>query len=229
MSDQSRVPLCAVQTGASGPGGRLVIVGAGERAEVAFEHFRRDSPYEVAAFGAEAGRVSADGCFGLPLADLAEKYPPGQFLAFVAVPLSPMSQIRGRLYAAVKAAGYTCVSYISSGAFALQTVRIGENTFVHERAALQHGVRVGHNVIVGSGTCIGHSAMIADDCIVGQRVAVAGHCKVGRGCFLGANSCVDSAVSVADYCVLRPGAVVLKDTEPHLVYSGNPARPEART
>ena len=68
--------------------------------------------------------------------------------------------------------------------------------------------------------------MVADDCFVGQRVAISGLCRIGRGCFLGAGSCVDAAVSIADGCVLRPGTVVLKDTKPDLVYSGNPAHPD---
>jgi sugar O-acyltransferase (sialic acid O-acetyltransferase NeuD family) len=213
------------------PGGRLVIVGAGDQAAIAFEHFCHDSPYEVVAFSAEAGHGRGGGCHGLPLvplAELARAFPPGRYLAFVAAGVPQPGQARTRLYATVKRAGYTCVSYISSRAFAVRSAQIGENTFVHDRAALQHGVRVGDNVVVGAGTCIGHSAVVADDCFVGQRVAVAGHCKIGRGCLLGANSCVDSDVTVADHCVLRPGTVVLKNTKPNVVYTGNPARPEAQ-
>jgi sugar O-acyltransferase (sialic acid O-acetyltransferase NeuD family) len=224
MTRRSRVtPVSAA------PGERLVIVAAGDWAAVAFEHFRRDSPYEVVAFGAEAEHISSATRCGLPqvrLADLERAYPPGRYLAFVAASPSQPSQARRCLYASVKDAGYACVSYISSRAFAVRSAQIGENTFVHECAALQHGVRVGDNVIVGSGTCIGHSAVVADDSSVGQRVTLAGHCRIGRGCVLGASSCVDADVSVADNCVLRPGAVVLKDTKPNLVYAGNPARPE---
>jgi sugar O-acyltransferase (sialic acid O-acetyltransferase NeuD family) len=231
MTRVSSVLLDAAQVVPAVLGGRLVIVGTGEQAAIAFGHFRHDSPYEVVAFSAEAGRCRAGGCYGLPLvplAELARAYPPGQYLAFVAAGVPQPGLARRRLYATVKGAGYTCVSYISSRAFAVRSARIGENTFVHERAALQHGVRVGDNVIVGSGTCIGHSAVVADDCFVGQRVALAGHCQIGRGCVLGASSCVDADVSVADCCVLRPGTVVLKNTKPDLVYSGNPARPEAQ-
>jgi sugar O-acyltransferase (sialic acid O-acetyltransferase NeuD family) len=231
MTRRTELPPRAVQAVSTPPSGPMVIVGGGQGAAVAFEHFRHDSPYQPVAFSAEAGRLSADGCCGLPLvpiADLAGTYPPGRYLVFVAVSPAQPGQARRGLYAAVKSAGYTCVSYLSSRAFALRTVRIGENTFVHDRAALQHGVRIGDNVIIGSGTCIGHSAVVADDCFVGPRVATAGFCRIGRGCFLGAGSCVDAAVCVGDYCVVRPGAVVLKDTKPHLVYAGNPARPEAR-
>lgn len=235
MICHSRVPVGAARAVSAAAGGPLVIVGTGERAAVAFEHFRHDSEYQPVAFSAEAEHLRAAAYRGLPLvplADLSRVYPPGRYLAFVAgspsrSPSQPGQAACRRLYAAVKRAGYTCVSYISSHAFAVRNVQIGENTFVYERAALQHGVRIGDNVIVGSGTCIGHSTVVADDCFIGQRVAVSGHCKIGRGCFLGANSCVDASLSVADCCVLRPGAVVLKDTRPNLTYTGNPARPEA--
>jgi len=231
MTRHSEAPPGAAQKIPAAPAGRVVIVGAGEWAAVVFEHLRHDSPYEPVAFCAAEEQLSADGYRGLPLvplADLARTYPPDRYLAFVAVAPSQLSQAGRRLYATVKGAGYTCASYISSRAFALRTARIGENTFVHQRVALQHGVRVGDNVVIGSGTCIGHSAVVADDCFVGPRVATAGFCRIGRGCLVGANSCVDAAVSVADGCVLRPGTVVLKDTRPHLVYTGNPARPEAQ-
>jgi sugar O-acyltransferase (sialic acid O-acetyltransferase NeuD family) len=228
MTHRNSVPLAA-RSVSTAPGGHLVIVGTGEWAAVALERFCRDSPYEVVAVSAEAGHLGADVCRGLPLvplADLAVTYPPGRYVAFVAAPSRP-SQARRRLYDIVKSAGYTCASYIGRRVFAVRNVQIGENTFVHERAALQHMARIGDNVIVESGTCIGHSAVVADDCFVGQRVAISGFCRIGRGCFLGAGCFVDAAVSVADGCVLRPGTVVLKDTKPDLVYSGNPAHPGA--
>ena len=214
----------------TGRSGRLVIVGAGEQAAVAFRHFCHDSPYEVVAFSAEAGQLGAGVYHGLPLVcleDLTRIYPPGRYRAFVAVSGSPLSWDRWRLYATVKSAGYTCASYISSRAFALRNVRIGENTFVHARAALQHMAHIGDNVMVGSGTCIGHSSAVADNCFFGERAAISGFCKIGWGCFLDDNSCVDAGVSVAGECVVRPGAVVLKDTKPQLMYAGNPARPDA--
>lgn len=210
-------------------GMRLVIIGAGERAAIAFEHFRHDSLHEVVAFSIEVRHISADAYCGLPLVpleDLTRVYPPEQFRTFVAVPPSQLNRVRTHLYAAVKSAGYTCVSYVSSRAFVASNVHIGENTFVHERAALQHMARIGENVVVGSGTCVGHSTAISDDCFIGQRVAISGLCRIGRRSFLGANSCVADDISIAEDCLLRPGAAVLKDTETRQVYAGNPARPE---
>lgn len=211
----------------STPGGRLVIIGTGERAAIAFGCFRHDSPYEVVAFSAE--ELGADVYCGLPcipLKDLPRICPPRHYLAFVAVPPSQLNRTRRRLYATVKSANYTCASYVSRHAFVVPSVRVGENTFIHERAALQHMVRVGNNVIIGAGTCAGHSTVVADDCFIGPRVAISGFCRIGRGSFLSANSCVADDTHIAEDCFVRPGAAVLKDTKPRQVHGGNPARPE---
>jgi len=211
----------------------LVIVGTGVRAVIACECFRHDSPYEVAAVSAEAPRVAGDagdagdaGC-GLPVVpfdDLAAAYPPGQHVAFVAVHPDRGNGFRSRLYEKVTSAGYSCVSYVSSRAFAARSATLGRNTFVHEGAALQHGSSIGDNVVIESGTCVGHSTVIEDDCFVGPHVAIPGFCRIGRGSFLGANSCLADGIQVAEGCVISPGAVILKDTEPGELYVGNPAR-----
>jgi sugar O-acyltransferase (sialic acid O-acetyltransferase NeuD family) len=206
---------------------RLVIVGTGVRAAIACECFRHDSPYEVAAFCAETPGLAGDAHCGLPVVpfdDLAVAYPPGRYLAFVAASPADDSRFRRQLYDKVTSSGYNCVSYVSSRAFAARSARLGENTFVHEGAALQHGVKIGNNVAVGSGTCVGHSTVIEDDCFIGQHVAIAGFCRIGRGSFLGANSCLADTTQVAEGCVLAPGAVIFKDTEPGQLYMGNPAR-----
>jgi sugar O-acyltransferase (sialic acid O-acetyltransferase NeuD family) len=208
-------------------GWRLVIVGTGVRAAIACECFRHDSPYEVAAFCAEAPSLADDAHCGLPVVpfdDLTAAYPPGRYRTFVATSPADGSRFRRQLYDKVTSAGYNCVSYVSSRAFAARSARLGENTFVHEGAALQHGVKIGSNVVVGSGTCVGHSTVIEDDCFIGPHVAIAGFCRIGRGSFLGANSCLADTTQVAEGCVITPGAVILKDTEPGQVYTGNPAR-----
>ena len=60
---------------------RIVIVGAGEQAEIAYEYFTHDSPYDVAAFAVEAAYRKRDELFRLPVVDfetLADSYPPGE-------------------------------------------------------------------------------------------------------------------------------------------------------
>jgi sugar O-acyltransferase (sialic acid O-acetyltransferase NeuD family) len=209
----------------------VIIIGTGENGAVALEYFRYDSPHEVVAFSTEAAHLTSETYCELPvvpLEDLAKIYSPEEYQVFVAVSAVQLNRLRRRLYDAVKAVGYTCVSYVSSHAFVLGSVEIGENTFVQEHVALQARVRVGNNVFLGSGSCVGHGAVVADDCYFGPRATICGNCVVGRRAFIGAGSTVGHDLSIADDCVIGGGAVILKDTLAGQVYLGNPARPTAR-
>jgi sugar O-acyltransferase (sialic acid O-acetyltransferase NeuD family) len=216
---------------ASPKGERVVIVGTGEQAAIAFEHLTHDSPHEVVAFSAEAGFLGDGSYCGLPvvpLDQLAAAYPPAGHRAFVAISATQLNRLRRRLFDAVKSAGFTCVSYISSHAFVSHNVEIGENTCVFEKSVLQHRARVGDNVIIWSGASLAHQSAVEDDCFIAPLTVVAGFSRVGRGSFLGISSCVADLVSVGADCVIGAGAVVIRDTEPGQVYVGNPARRTGR-
>lgn len=210
---------------------RVVIIGTGETAAIAFEYFRADSPADVVAFAAEASCITADTWCGLPvvpLEEIARVYPPTEYRAFVAVSYTQLNRLRQRLYRQVKAAGFACVSYVSSRAMVAPTARIGENAYLQEFVALQPHCVVGDNVVVSSGTCVGHSAVIGDDCFAGPHATICGLANIGSGVFMGAGSCVADGVTVAEDCILGAGAVVTKNTARRQVYVGNPARPVAR-
>jgi sugar O-acyltransferase (sialic acid O-acetyltransferase NeuD family) len=209
-------------------GRRLVIVGAGGRAAVAYECFSRDSPHEVTAFSVEAKYLNVATHCGMPvvpLEDVARIYPPTEYLAFVAVSPSGLNQTRRQLYETANSIGYSFVSYVSSRAFVSQNTSIGTNTFIHAFVALQHGVQVGDNAVIESGTCVGHSTLVEDHCFISQHVAISGFCRIGGGALLGANSCIADNINIAANCELSPGAVILKDTLKDHIYAGNPARP----
>ena len=212
-------------------GDRVVIVGTGEWAAMAHEYFASETAHEVMAFSADAAYLTSDTFRGrpaVPLEDLPRRFPPERYRAFVAVSDVQLNRVRRRLFQTVKAAGYQCVNCISSRAYVAPSAVLGENVFIHEFTALQHGVRVGDNVVLGIGVCIGHSAVLEDDCYSGPHVAVCGSARVGRASFLGAKSCVADCVTVAEDGLIGAGALVLADTEPGQVYVGSPARPTGR-
>ncbi len=212
-------------------GQRVVIVGTGEQAEIAFEYFTYDSPHEVVAFSAERQFVKEDSFCGLPviaLDQLAAAYPPSEYHAFVAVSATQLNRLRRRLFDVVKGYGYSCVSYVSSQAFVWRDVQIGENTFVFEHNVLQRRVHVGDNVVLWSGNHVGHRTVIEDDCFIASHVVISGFCTVGRWSYLGVNSSLRDELSLAEDCVIGAGAVVVKDTEARQVYVGNPARASGR-
>jgi sugar O-acyltransferase (sialic acid O-acetyltransferase NeuD family) len=206
----------------------IVIVGAGETAELAYEYFTCDSPYAVAGFAVEKEYLKHNELFGLPVVALdaaAARYDTSRHRAFVAVSYTQLNRVRTRLYRQVKAMGYGFVSYVSSKAFVWRNVEIGENCFILEQNVIQYGAKVGNNVTLWSGNHIGHRSRIADNCFISSHVVVSGYCEVGENCFLGVNSSMGDNVKVSFDCVIGAGAVVLHDTEPKKIYRGNPAAP----
>src|SRR5438034_10628396 len=110
-------------------GDKIVIVGDGEFGEIAYEYFSHDSPHEVVAFCVEAPFLKQDHLFGLPVVafeEVEKYYAPAAHRSLVAITYAQLNRVRGRLYEAVKAKGYTPISYISSRAFMWHNVRIGE-------------------------------------------------------------------------------------------------------
>src|SRR3954454_24129101 len=205
---------------------RLVIIGAGEFGEIAYEYFTHDSPYEVAAFAAEGQFLKADYLYGLPVVPfetLHESHPPSRFAVHVAVTYTQLNRVRARLYRAAKALGYEFASYVSSHAFVWHNASIGENCFIFENNVIQHHARIGNDVVLWSGNHIGHRAVVRDHCFLSSHVVVSGYCDIGESCFLGVNSTIADNVSVASDCFIGAGAVVVKDTEAARIYRGNPA------
>jgi sugar O-acyltransferase (sialic acid O-acetyltransferase NeuD family) len=208
-------------------GEKIVVVGTGEQAELAYEYFTHDSPHEVAGFSVGSEFMDRKELFGLPVTpfeEITERYDQDEYRAFVAISSTQLNRIRKRMFEEVKRLGYECISYVSSHAFKWHDVEIGENSFVFENNVLQYGVSVGDNVILWSGNHVGHQTKIEDHCFVTSHVVISGFCTIGSGSFLGVNSCFADKLNVGHDCVVGAGAVVVKDTEPRKVYVGNPAK-----
>jgi sugar O-acyltransferase (sialic acid O-acetyltransferase NeuD family) len=207
---------------------KIVIVGAGESAEIAYEYFTHDSPHEVVAFAVEAKYREADELFGVPVIDFEQitgAYPPDRFGAFVALSSTFLNRARRKLYLATQEKGYRCVSYVSSKAFVWRNVKIGENTMIFENNVLQYHVSVGDDTVLWSGNHVGHRTTIGSHVFIASHAVISGFCNIGDGCFLGVNCCLGDEVSIGEDCVIGMGAVVVKSLkEPGRVYVGNPAK-----
>jgi len=207
---------------------KILIIGAGEFAEIVYEYFTYDSPYDVIAFSAEKNYLKKETLFGLPVVpfeELEKLYNPVKYKAFVAITYTQLNRVRTRLYTEAKKKGFSLVSYVSSKAFVWRNAVIGENCFIFENNVIQYSVEIGNNVIMWSGNHIGHRSKIRDNCFLSSQIVISGYCEIGENCFLGVNSCVADYKKVAKDCIIGAGAVVLKDTEEAKIYRGNPAMP----
>jgi sugar O-acyltransferase (sialic acid O-acetyltransferase NeuD family) len=207
---------------------RLIIVGDGETAMLAYEYFIFDSDYEVVAFSVEQKYLNKRIMFDLPVVPfetIEAQFSPNEFEIFIAISHTQLNRLRTRLYKLAKEKGYCCASYISSHAFVWRNVQIGENCFVLENNVIQYNVKIGNNVTLWSGNHIGHQTTINDNCFLSSHVVVSGYCVIGENCFLGVNSCLANNLEIASDCFIGMGAIINQNTEKGKIYNGNPALP----
>lgn len=206
---------------------KLVIIGEGEFARIAYEYFTIDSAYDVVAFSAEQKFIKERELYGLPVVPfetIESTYSPKEYKVFTAITYTQLNRVRSRLYNAAKSKGYSFANYVSSKAFVAPSAEIGENTFIFENNVIQSFSHVGNNVILWSGNHIGHSSRINDNCYLSSHVVVAGYCEIEKNCFLGINSTIADNIQIAPDCFIGAGAVVLRGTEAGRIYQGNPAQ-----
>lgn len=205
----------------------LLIVGAGEFADIAYEYFTMDSDYDVVGFAVEADYLTEDCKFDLPVVDLADietRFSPETVEVHVAVTSTQLNQVRERLVGLMRAKGYRLASYVSSHAFVWRTATLGDNVFIFENNVIQHGVRIGDGVVLWSGNHIGHQTRIEDFCFVSSHAVISGYCTIGRRSFLGVNCTFADHVSIAADSFIGLGSVLNKSVEePGQIITGNPA------
>src|SRR6476659_8724840 len=109
---------------------KVIIFGAGKIADEAYFYLTNDSPHEIVAFTVDAAYLTMTEKLGLPvvpLEEISDKYPPGDYKMFVAVGYQDLNRFRAQKYAEAKAKGYELVSYVSSRASNFGKVEIGDN------------------------------------------------------------------------------------------------------
>jgi sugar O-acyltransferase (sialic acid O-acetyltransferase NeuD family) len=200
---------------------RLVIIGVGETAQIAYEYFTIDSEYVVSAFSVEIDYLKEHTVCGLPvipLDELEKYYPQSEYFVFVAISSTSLNRLRKRFYLDIKNRGYRFASYISSRAFVWRNAEIGENCFIFEDNTIQPFVKVGNNVVLWSGNHIGHHTVVRDHCFIASHVVISGFCDIGESCFIGVNSTIINNISVGKDCFIGAAALIQKSLPTGGVY-----------
>ncbi|NIJ97209.1 acetyltransferase [Xanthomonas arboricola] len=205
----------------------LVIVGAGEFAQIACEYFQHDSDYTVVAFSVERDFLLRPTLAELPVVayeELEQRYPPEQYEVFVAIPATQLNRLRTRFFQDMLRRGYRCASYVSSRAFVWRNAQIGANCFLFEGNVIQPFTRIGDNCILWSGNHIGHRTVVQENVFIASHAVISGYCEIGRGSFIGVNATLSDKVRIAADNIIGAGALVTRHTDAERVYVGSPAR-----
>jgi len=201
---------------------KLVLVGAGELARLAFFSFSRESSYDVVACAVTREFVDTAQLASLPIVafeGLERTHPPDSHALFVAVGYRRVNRGRRELFGAARDRGYTLATFRSPHAYVAPDVELGENTFVFEGAIIQSFVTMGEDVIVWSGAVIAHDSRVGDHCFIAPNASISGNVTLGENCFVGINATIRDGVTIAPDCVIGAGAIIKHDTQPGEVYS----------
>lgn len=192
----------------------LVIFGGGEIASLAKFYFENDSERKVEAFTVDDQFIegnSLDGVPIVPFSEVTKLYPPSNFEGHVALSYRNMNTVREQKYFAMKNAGYSLASYISSSVVRWHDLSHGDNCFILENQTLQPFVKLGNNVVLWSGNHIGHGSSIGDNTYVASHVVISGHVTIGKNCFIGVNATVRDFRKIGDNAFVGMSASVISD------------------
>ena len=207
----------------SGETQKLIIVGDGAFAEVAYECFTHDSPYEVVAFAVEGAYITKAELFGkpvVPVENIEDVYPASEYSFYAALVYSQLNRLRTRLYELFREKGFQPASYVSSHAFVWPNVQLGEHVFIFEDNTIQPFCRIGDNVVLWSGNHIGHHSSIERNCFIASHAVVSGFTVVGESSFVGVNATLSNNVTVGRENWIGLGAVITRDTPPRTLFKG---------
>jgi acetyltransferase EpsM len=204
---------------------RIVFVGGRPdgHGNVAVETARACPDVEVAGFLDDAPKAkSVAGAAWLgPTATWREIAAQGGVAFHVAVGDNP---IRRRIAMEILAGGGALASVVHPAAHVAPSARIGDGTLVCAGAIVGPGARIGRDCIVNHGAIVEHDGAVADHVNLSTGFACGGRARIEEGAFAGVGAVLIPDVRVARWTYLAAGAVVVKDTEPHGLYAGVPAR-----
>lgn len=202
---------------------RLVIVGAGQIAEVADWYFTRESEWEVVGFSVDSAYLAEDSFAGRPvrpLEELESHFPPANVACFVAFGYNQMSRPRRAKVEALKQRGYHLTSFVHPRSEIWGGLKVGPNSFILEHNTIQPFVTIGANSFLWSGNHIGHHSHLGAHMFIASHVVISGAVTIGDHSFLGVNATVRDNVSLGEAVVVGAGATVMTDVPDQAVIPG---------
>jgi sugar O-acyltransferase (sialic acid O-acetyltransferase NeuD family) len=206
----------------------VVIFGIGQWAELAHFYLSHDSAHDVVAFTVNRSYRQGEQYKGLPVVPFEEienDYPPSRYKMFIPISFKRMNHNRADKYYEAKRRGYELISYVSSKATTWPDFRCGDNCFILEDNTIQPYVDIGNDVVMWSGSHVGHHSKIKDHVTLSGHVVISGCCTIEEYCFLAPRSIVRDRMVIARETLVGMGVTILRNTKEFEVYNLPIAKP----
>lgn len=205
---------------------KLIVWGTGQISDMVCHYLRRDTDYDICGFCMDGAFIKENIHDGRPVVafeDIEKRYSPAEHKMALPISFRKLNRIREDRYLRAKEKGYSCISYVSSRA-SCEARSIGENVFVFDMAVINPFAQLGNNIVVWSGSHIGHHTVIEDNCFI-ANAKVAGSVTVQRNCFLGVGAVVCDTLVIGPYSIVGGGVVVTKDIKEATVLAAKQVSP----
>ncbi|MDR0604778.1 MAG: hypothetical protein LBG80_10790 [Bacteroidales bacterium] len=207
---------------------KVIVFGDNIYAKMLLEDAQKDNEFIIEAFCVDRSYLKGDTFCNKPLLNFEEtiiNYPPDKYdmISTVQAP-SKMRNIL-TVFNRLKTAGYLLRNYISPLSDVGTDVILGENNLIFPFAHIGCNGKIGNANFFNQHVYLAHDANVGNGNFFAGACTLAGYCHVGNNCFIGINSSVIEHVRISDETLIGAGSVILKDTNPHTLYVGNPAKP----
>mgnify|MGYP006129605487 CR=1 FL=1 len=205
---------------------KIIIFGTGELAQRIF-YYLKDSGDQVIAFSANKSNIDSNELLGLPVIafeNIEEKYPPGEFLMFIALAYSEMNNKRAKFFQEAKDKGYELYSFIHPSTKIWDEFEMGENCFILANNVIQPFVKIGDNVLIGSNNLISHNTTIKNNCFLTSNITLGGHITIESNSFIGLSATINQRVKIGKECIIGAGTIITKDVNDKEVFGENSSK-----
>lgn len=209
---------------------KLVMIGNAITTEILHRYIRDDARYEVCCFSVDREYIKETTMLGLdvvPLEELGERYPAGEYKAVIAMGYSDVNRNRAAKFDALKAMGYDILTYVHPDAKIYNDHAIGEGSLILPNSVVEPFAVIGKNSFVWANCTVAHHSRVGDHCWIASGSVVSGDAQIGSFTFLGVNTTVVNQVRVGELNVIGANAMIsghTKDNEVHLARSAEKHR-----
>lgn len=206
---------------------KLVIFGLTELAQLAHFYFTHDSDYEVVGFTLNEKYITADRYLDLPVVpyeSLEDFFPPSEYVLYIAIGYTNLSELRKAKFLESKSRGYTMASYVSSKSTTWPGLTVGENTFIMEDNTIMPFCEIGSNILIFVNNILSHHTVFKDHITITSHCAIGGNSVCEEQTFFGLNCTTRSNLTIGKGAIIGAAANVLNHVDEYAVMLGNPAK-----
>lgn len=172
---------------------KLIIVGTGLFAELAYCYFNRYTSYKIEAFACDEKYIKNNLLFDtqvINIESIETLFDKKNYHIFIAIGYRDLNKVREKFFKKYEKLGYEFANFIHPNVDIWDNSKVGKNNFIFENNVIQPFVKIGDNNIIWSGNHIGHHSIIGSHNFISSHVVLSGNCKLKNNIFLGVNSTI---------------------------------------